>query len=70
MSYREMARRLAELERTQTPMDDGQRYVADIGGVGPARYWIDGREVSADEYVRRVPDGPFYVDIGDDGELP
>ena len=49
--------------------DDEPRFVADIGGTGPARYWIDGCEVSADEYARRVPDGPFYVDIGDDDEL-
>ena len=71
MSYRDMARRLAELERQQTPADDGARFVVDIGGDGPARYWIDGREVSADEYRRRVPDGPFYVDLGDDDdELP
>ena len=69
MSYREMARRLADLERQQQPADDGARYVVDIGGTGPARYWIDGREVSADEYARRVPAGPFYVDLGDDDEL-
>ena len=69
MSYREMARRLASLEQLQTTADDGERYVADIGGT-VVRYWIDGREVSADEYAWRVPDGPFYVDIGDDDELP
>ena len=67
MSYRDMARRLAELERAQTPADDGARYVVDIGGE-EAHYWIDGHEVSADEYRRRVPDGPYYVDIGDDDE--
>ncbi len=70
MSYRDMARRLADLERAQTPADDGESFVVDIGGDGPARYWIDGREVSGDEYARRVPDGPYYVDIGDDDELP
>ena len=70
MSYRDMARRLAELERAQQPADDGERFVVDIGGTGPARYWIDGREVNADEYARHVPDGPYYVDIGDDDELP
>ena len=69
MSYRDLQKRLEALEQTQQPADDGQRYVVDIGGDGPARYWIDGREVSADEYARRVPDGPFYVDIGDDDEL-
>ena len=69
MSYRDMARRLAELERAQTPADDGARFVVDIGGDGPARYWIDGCEVSADEYMRRVPAGPYSVDIGDDDEL-
>ncbi len=68
MSYRDMARRLEALEQAQTPADDGERFVVDIGGDGPARYWIDGREVSADEYRRRVPDGPYYVDIGDDDE--
>ncbi len=68
MSYRDMARRLADLERQQQPADDGERFVVDIGGTD-ARYWIDGREVSADEYARRVPDGPYYVDIGDDDEL-
>ena len=69
MSYRDMARRLEALEQAQTPADDDVRYVVDIGGTGPARYFIDGREVSADEYARRVPDGPFTVDIGDDDEL-
>ncbi len=67
MSYRDMARRLADLERAQTPADDGESFVVDIGGE-EARYWIDGREVTADEYRRRVPDGPYYVDIGDDDE--
>ncbi len=69
MSYRDMQRRLEALERAQPPADDGARYVADIGGTGPARYFIDGHEVSADEYARRVPAGPFYVDIGGDDEL-
>ena len=69
MSYRDMARRLAELERAHAAPDDGERFVVDIGGDGPARYWIDGCEVSADEYARRVPAGPFYVDIGNDDEL-
>ena len=69
MSYRDIQKRLAALERAQTPADDGARYVVDIGGTGPARYWIDGCEVSADEYARRVPAGPYYVDIGDDDEL-
>ncbi len=69
MSYRDMQRRLADLELQQTPADDGGRFVADIGGTGPARYWIDGCEVSADEYARRVPAGPFTVDLGDDDEL-
>ncbi len=64
-----MQKRLAALEQAQTPPDDGERFVVDIGGDGPARYWIDGCEVSADEYARRVPDGPFTVDIGDDDEL-
>ena len=68
MSYRDLQKRLADLERAQAPVDDGERFVADIGGTGPARYWIDGCEVSADEYRRRVPDGPYYVDIGDDDE--
>ncbi len=63
-----MERRLAALEQAQMPADDGARYVVDIGGE-EARYWIDGREVSADEYARRVPDGPYYVDIGNDDEL-
>ncbi len=69
MSYRDMARRIAELEQAQTPADDGQCFVVDIGGDGPPRYWIDGREVSAEEYARRVPAGPHYVDIDDDPEL-
>ena len=68
MSYKDMARRLEALEQAHKPPDDGQSFVVDIGGDGPARYWIDGREVSADEYARRVPDGPYYVDIGDDDE--
>ncbi len=63
-----MQRRLAALEQAQQPADDGKRFVVDIGGDGPARYWIDDREVGADEYRRRVPDGPYYVDIGDDDE--
>ncbi len=70
MSYRDMQKRLETLERQQPPAVDGERFVVDIGGDGPARYWIDGREVSADEYARRVPAGPFYVDLGDDDELP
>ncbi len=70
MTYRDIQKRLAALERAQTPADDGQRFVVDIGGAGPARYFIDGHEVSGDEYARRVPDGPYYVDIGDDDELP
>ena len=70
MSYREMARRLADLERAQTPPDDGESFVVDIGGTGPARYWIDGHEVSESEFRRRAPDGPYSVDIGDDDELP
>ena len=69
MTYKEMARRLEALERAHTPADAGHSFVADIGGAGPARYWIDGCEVSADEYTRRLPDGPFYVDIGDEDEL-
>lgn len=69
MTYKQMARRLAALEQAQQPTDDGKRFVVDIGGDGPARYWIDGQEVGADEYRRRVPDGPYYVDIGDDDEL-
>ena len=68
MSYRDIHKRLEALERAQPPADDGERYVVDIGGDGPARYWIDGQEVSADEYARRVPDGPYYVDLGDDDE--
>ncbi len=68
MSYKDMARRLAALEQTQQPAADGARFVVDIGGE-EARYWIDGCEVSADEYARRVPDGPYYVDLGDDDEL-
>ncbi len=70
MSYHDMSRRLAELERAHPPTDEAHTFVADIGGAGPARYFIDGREVSADDYARRVPDGPFSVDIGDDDELP
>jgi len=69
MTYKQMARRLAALEQAQQPTDDGKRFVVDIGGDGPAHYWIDGQEVGADEYRRRVPDGPYYVDIGDDDEL-
>ena len=68
MSYRDMARRLEALEQAQTPTDDGESFVVDIGGTGPARCWIAGREVSGDEFRRRAPDGPFYVDIGDDDE--
>ncbi len=67
MSYRDMQRRLEALEQAQQPADDGARFVVDIGGT-EARYWIDGQEVGADEYRRRVPDGPYYVDIGDDDE--
>ncbi len=63
-----MARRIEALEQAQTPADDGESFVVDIGGTGPARYWIDGCEVSADEYARRAPDGPYYVDIGDADE--
>ena len=69
MSYRDIQKRLAALERAQPPAEDGSRFVVDIGGDGPARYWIDGHEVSAAEYARRVPDGPYYVDIGEDDEL-
>ena len=69
MSHRDMARRIEALEQAQTPADDGARYVVDIGGE-EARYWIDGCEVSADEYARRVPDGPYSVDFGGDDELP
>ena len=68
MSYRDMARCLADLERQQQPPDEAHSFVVDIGGDGPARYWIDGQEVGADENRRRVPDGPYYVDIGDDDE--
>ena len=67
MSYRDLARRLEALEQAQPPPDDGERFVVDIGGT-EARYWIDSCEVSADEYRRRVPDGPYYVDIGDNDE--
>ncbi len=68
MSYRDIQKRLEALERAHAAPDDGERFVVDIGGDGPARYWIDGHEVSADEYRRRVPDGPYYVDLGDDDE--
>ncbi len=68
MSYRDMARRIEALEQAQPPADDGESFVVDIGGTGPARYWIDGHEVSESEFRRRGPDGPFYVDIGDDNE--
>jgi hypothetical protein len=70
MPQRDLNRRLEALEWAQMPVDDGRRFVVNIGGDGPARYWIDGHEVSADEYRRGVPDGPFYVDLGDDDELP
>ncbi len=68
MSYRDLQKRFAALEQTQQPAADGARFVVDIGGE-EARYWIDGREVSGDKYARRVPDGPYYVDLGDDDEL-
>ena len=47
------------------PGDEGEVFTVDISA-DPPRYWIDGSEVSAAEYMRRVPPGPFMVNIGDD----
>ena len=43
--------------------DDGHVFTVDIA-TDPPRYWIDGIEVSATEYLRRVRPGPFVVDVG------
>ena len=59
-----LATRLRRMEdRMPGQGDDGQVFTVDISA-DPPRYWIDGVEVSADEYLRRVPPGPFVVDVG------
>ena len=50
----------------------GETFVVDICA-DPPRYWIDGIEVSADEFRRRAPaSGAYTVNIGgsDDTEQP
>jgi hypothetical protein len=67
MSYREMARRLAVLERGARPLGEaGGPYIVDIAGDEP-RYWIEDREVSQQEFDQRAPlIGPFIVELGDE----
>ena len=59
--------RLRRLEGSSLWRDDaggGETFVVDICA-DPPRYCIDGIEVSAEEYARRVPPiGAFVVDIG------
>jgi hypothetical protein len=65
MTYRDVERRLADLERQIELAPGDSVFRADIGS-NDGRYWIDGVEVDQAEFMRRAPaDGPFFVDIGD-----
>ncbi len=65
MSYKDIERRLRALE-TETPADpEHAAFVADLIAGG---YTIGGVAVDQAEFQRRMPPGPFYVDIGDDDD--
>ena len=61
-----LATRLRRMEdRMPGQGDAGAVFTVDISA-DPPRYWIDGREVSRQEFEQGAPRrGPFTVEIGD-----
>ena len=61
-------RRLEGSSLWRDAADGGATFTVDISGEAP-RYWIDGREVSRQEFEQGAPRrGPFTVEIGDSHE--